>query len=137
MATWFIVIRVDTSFIFLPILLKHSRICNYFTNCRPLNHNFCLFPLPYICNNVIFFDFDDYDMWLFSRNLRSRKWGNRLSLKLMSNFKLANFLEYIPQEKTSLKNVKTVFPISQPHSFIDGGTNTPLWATTIFEYLTI
>ena len=91
--------RVDTSFIFLPILLKHSRICNYFTNYTPLKHNFCLFPLPYVCNNVIFFDCNDYDMWLFSRNLRSRKWGNRLSLKLMSNFKLANFLEYIPQKK--------------------------------------
>ena len=110
MATWFIVIRVDTSFIFLPILLKHPRICNYFTNCTPLNHNFCLFPLPYICNNVIFFDCNDYDMWLFSRNLRSRKWGNRLSLKLMSNFKLANFLEYIPQKKKQVwKMLKLYF----------------------------
>ena len=63
--------------------------------------------------------------------------GEQIVIKINEQFQTSQFLGIHSTEKTSLKNVKTVFPISQPHSFIDGGTNTPLWATTIFEYLTI
>ena len=64
--------------------------------------------------------------------------GEQIVIKINEQFQTSQFLGiHSTEKKTSLKNVKTVFPISQPHSFIDGGTNTPLWATTIFEYLTI